>query len=163
MAGKQQIIGYVAGCLGPFLEENGLSLYHVDFARQGRDWNLDVTIDRLPGPDGEEQYVGSDDCEKVSRYLSDCLDRDDPIPQNYLLTVSSPGLDRVLYEPEDFRRFLGRLVDIRLYSGVEKRKEFTGELLSCSEDGKIGIREEDGTEWIFDRKQVAKASLAIVF
>ncbi len=164
MAGRQEITTYVSRTLSGFLEENGLSLYHADFAKQGKSRNLTVYIDRIQNdPDGETLYVSSDDCERVSRYLSDCLDRDDPISGNYVLIVSSPGLDRELYEPEHFRRFLGSRTDIRLYGSQDGKREFSGELLSYSDEDLITIREDDGTERSFDRKAVAKASLAVIF
>ena len=75
-----------------FLEESGLELYNVEFVKEGRDWFLRVYIDKLSP--SEEEYVSTDDCEKVSRFLSDQLDRLDLIEQNYYLEVSSPGMDR---------------------------------------------------------------------
>ena len=91
---KVKVTDLVEEIAAPFLEENGLELYHTEFLKEGRDWFLRVYIDKKEGQ--EEEYVSTDDCEKVSRFLSDELDRIDPIEQNYYLEVSSPGLDREL-------------------------------------------------------------------
>ena len=99
---KKKITEIVEEITAEFLAENGLELYNSEFVKEGKDWFLRLYIDRLTGEDTaeaeeeNEQYVSTDDCEKVSRYLSDELDRLDPIEQNYYLEVSSPGLDREL-------------------------------------------------------------------
>ena len=97
---KKKITEIVEEITAEFLAENGLELYNSEFVKEGKDWFLRLYIDRLPDEDTSEaeeeneQYVSTDDCEKVSRYLSDELDRLDPIEQNYYLEVSSPRLDR---------------------------------------------------------------------
>ncbi len=93
---KKKISELVKELTGDFLLENGLELYHCEFVKEGRDWFLRVYIDKHD-PDS---YVSTDYCEMVSRFLSDRLDEEDPIAQNYYLEVSSPGMDRILYEPE---------------------------------------------------------------
>lgn len=108
------------------------------------------------------QYVSTDDCEKVSRFLSAELDRLDPIEQNYYLEVSSPGMDRVLLREKDFIRFAGEQVDISLYKAVDGRKTFEGTLVGLV-DGQIVLRQSDGTEFTFPREQVAKTKLAVIF
>ena len=74
----------------------------------------------------QESNVGTEDCEKVSRYLSEQLDREDPVEQNYYLEVSSPGMDRALVKPEHYRRFCGEDVEIKLYKGKDGAQEHTG-------------------------------------
>ncbi|MBQ1490042.1 MAG: ribosome maturation factor RimP [Eubacterium sp.] len=157
---KGQIRDIVTGYLTDFLAENGLELYHTDFKKEGRDWYLRVFIDRKDA--GEGEYVSTDDCEKVSRYLEGRLDEDDPIPQNYYLMVSSPGLDRQLYEPKDYERFAGELVDVKLYKNFEGSKICSGVLVGLS-DGIVTIRLEDGREAAFPLEEVAKTNLAVVF
>lgn len=137
MAGKK-VKDIVAEELEGFLEDNGYELYNVEFVKEGRDWFLRVYID-LPDPD---EYVGTEDCEKVSRYLSQVLDEKDPIAQNYFLEVSSPGLDRQLLKDEDFTRYAGRPVEISLYSAIEGRKKFEGTLKGLEGD-EIVIEDED--------------------
>jgi ribosome maturation factor RimP len=158
---KKQIKEIIAEILGDFLRENGLELYNTEFKKEGRDWYLRVFIDKIPR--GEEmEYVGTEDCELVSRYLSDRLDEEDPIEQNYFLEVSSPGLDRQLYEQKDYDRFTGELVDVKLYKSIEDRKEYQGILVGLIE-GSVVIRDDDDKEMAFPLDKVAKTSLAVVF
>lgn len=158
---KQKITEYTEEVLRGFLSENGLELYDCEYVKEGRDRFLRVYIDKVQTGD-EEEYISTDDCELVSRYLSDRLDADDPVEENYYLEVSSPGMDRKLTKPEHFERFIGKQIDVKLYRGVDGRKEFTG-TLAATTDGQITIETEDGREYVFTADQVAKASLAVVF
>lgn len=108
------------------------------------------------------QYVSTDDCEKVSRFLSGELDRLDPIEQNYYLEVSSPGMDRALLKEKDFVRFAGEIVDISLYKAVDGRKAYQGVLVGIEND-KIIITDEKDNRIEFPREQVAKTKLAVIF
>jgi|GEM_PF-15910 len=154
---KDKIVDLVKQELSGFLEENGMELYHAEFKKEGAEWYLNVYIDVT-----EDRYVSTDDCEKVSEYLSARLDELDPIEQNYVLQVSSPGLDRELYEQKDFDRFAGELVDLRLYRPVDGSKDYTGTLVGLA-NGQITIKDEEGNELSFDKKDVAKTKLAVVF
>ena len=102
------------------------------------------------------------DEETVSRYLSEELDKTDPIPQNYYLMVSSPGMDRQLYEQKDYDRFTGEVVDVRLYKSFEGSKEYQGTLLGLT-GGEVIIRTEDNRELKFPLEQVSKTCLAVIF
>ncbi|MBR4149810.1 MAG: hypothetical protein IKR08_00345, partial [Firmicutes bacterium] len=75
-----------------FGSENGYELSRSEYVKEGRDRYLRVYVDKLEN--GEYSVMSTDDCETVSRYLSEKLDEADPIPENYYLEVSSPGLDR---------------------------------------------------------------------
>ncbi len=108
------------------------------------------------------QYVSTDDCEKVSRFLSAELDRLDPIEQNYYLEVSSPGMDRALMRDKDFARFAGEIVDVSLYKPLDGKKAYQGRLIGI-EDDKIIITDEKDNRIEFPREQVAKTKLAIIF
>ena len=108
------------------------------------------------------QYVSTDDCEKVSRFLSAELDRIDPIEQNYYLEVSSPGMDRALLKDKDFQRFSGEIVDVSLYKALDGKKTYQGRLLGI-ENEKIIITDEKDKRIEFPREQVAKTKLAIIF
>ena len=164
---KKKITEIVEEITADFLAEKGLELYNSEFVKEGKDWFLRVYIDRLPkeGIDGnvEEEYVSTDDCESVSRFLSSELDRLDPIEQNYYLEVSSPGLDRALIKEKDFIRFCGRIVDISLYKAVDGKKTYQGVLKGLTEDNKIVITDENEKEIEFPRGQVAKTRLAVIF
>ena len=163
---KKKITEIVEEITADFLAENGLELYNSEFVKEGKDWFLRVYIDRQQGEeteDKEEVYVSTDDCEKVSRFLSEELDRLDPIEQNYYLEVSSPGLDRELIKEKDFIRFCGRLVDISLYKAIDGKKTYQGILKGLTEDNSIVITDEKEEEIEFPREQVAKAKLAVIF
>ena len=163
---KKKITEIVEEITADFLAENGLELYNSEFVKEGKDWFLRVYIDRQQGEeteDKEEVYVSTDDCEKVSRFLSEELDRLDPIEQNYYLEVSSPGLDRELIKEKDFIRFCGRLVDISLYKAIDGKKTYQGILKGLTEDNSIVITDEKEEEIEFPREQVAKARLAVIF
>lgn len=173
---KKKITDLIEEITADFLAENGLELYNSEFVKEGRDWFLRVYIDKLPAAQRETaaeaaedaqtasnaQYVSTDDCEKVSRFLSAELDRLDPIAQNYYLEVSSPGMDRELLREKDFIRFAGEQVDISLYKALDGRKTFEGTLIGMT-DGQIVLRQSDGTEFTFPREQVAKTKLAVIF
>ena len=163
---KKKITEIVEEITADFLAENGLELYNSEFVKEGKDWFLRVYIDRQQEEeteDKEEVYVSTDDCEKVSRFLSEELDRLDPIEQNYYLEVSSPGLDRELIKEKDFIRFCGRLVDISLYKAIDGKKTYQGILKGLTEDNSIVITAEKEEEIEFPREQVAKARLAVIF
>ena len=164
---KKKITEIVEEITADFLGQNGLELYNSEFVKEGKDWFLRVYIDKLPkeGADGnvEEEYVSTDDCESVSRFLSAELDRLDPIEQNYYLEVSSPGLDRALLKEKDFIRFCGHMVDISLYEAIDGKKAYQGTLKGLTDDNKIVITDEKGEEIEFPREQVAKTRLAVIF
>ena len=158
---KVKITDYTRDTLAGFLAENGLELYDCEYVKEGRNRFLRVYIDKVQTGE-EESFISTDDCELVSRYLSDRLDEDDPVEENYYLEVSSPGMDRKLSRPEHFARFVGRPVDIKLYKGFDGKKEFSGELAGFDGE-KIKIETEDGKEYEFTLDEIAKASLSVVF
>lgn len=157
---KGQMKELVNKYLETFLEENNLELYNSEFKKEGRDWYLRIYIDKKNA--GKDEYVSTDDCEKVSRFLSECLDRDDPISQNYMLEVSSPGIDRQLFEFKDYEKFTGELVDVKLYRNFDGKKEFKG-ILKGIKENRIEIEVSEGECYSFELEEVAKTNLAIVF
>ena len=146
--------------LKDFLPDNGLELYNAEFTKEGKDWFLRIYIDKQEG--AEEEYVSTDDCELVSRFLSEKLDEEDPIEQNYYLEVSSPGMDRQLIEQRHYDRYEGHLVEVKLYKGIDGKKLYEGELVGLT-DGIITIKDENNNEITFSLDQVAKTNLAVVF
>ena len=97
------------------------------------------------------------DCEAVSRPLSDALDEADPIEGSYVLEVSSAGADRVLKKEEHFQQFVGTEVEVRLYRPREGKKEFVGDLVSW-EDGNVTLTMA-GEQVLFEKKEVAQVRL----
>jgi ribosome maturation factor RimP len=103
----------------------GFELVEAELSGGRHHRTLRVYID---GPLG----VTVDNCAAVSRQLSAILDVEDPIPGRYTLEVSSPGLDRPLVTPADFRRFQGAMIKVRLLSALDGRRNFTGRLLEAT-------------------------------
>jgi ribosome maturation factor RimP len=108
------------------VESEGLELVHIDYRRAGRQFILRVDIDKEGG-------VNIDDCQLISQQVSTWLDVEDPIPAEYELQVSSPGLDRKFYRDSDYTKFIGRLVRVKtgrairgLHVIVGRLKEFDG-------------------------------------
>ena len=103
-----------------------------------------------------------DDCEVVSRELSDILDEKDFIDEAYILEVSSPGLGRPLKKEKDYIRSMGREVEIRTYRAINREKEFYG-ILSAYDENTVTIKTEDGTEMTFEKSDIALIRLAFDF
>jgi ribosome maturation factor RimP len=147
--------------LADFLTENGYELCNVEFVKEGKDRYLRVYVDRI-GSNIDEPGIGTDDCERISRFLGDRLDALDPIEQNYYLEVSSPGLDRALLRDEDFARFAGRQVEISLYRAREGKKKLAGTLVGLA-DGIISIDADGGERIALPRSEAAVTRLKVVF
>ena len=101
------------------------------------------------------------DCEKVSRALSEALDKEDFIPDAYILEVSSPGLGRTLKKDKHLEKSIGQTVEVKLFSPVDKCKEFTGILQGFDEEC-VTILEGDAPR-TFARPQIALIRLALDF
>ncbi|MCD8383346.1 MAG: ribosome maturation factor RimP [Clostridiales bacterium] len=140
----------------PLAEAAGCSLWDVEYVREAGTWFLRVYID-CPGG------VNINQCEAVSRPLSDALDELDPIEGSYVLEVSSAGADRPLKKPAHFRAFLGHEVELRLYRPLEGRKDFRGLLSGYSDGGDVTLTLADGSEQTFGKKDVALVRLYVEF
>ena len=114
-----KVTDLVAQLAQPLAEAAGCSLWDVEYVKEAGTWYLRIYIDKETG-------VSIDDCEAVSRPLSDALDEADPIEGSYTLEVSSAGADRVLKKPEHFQRFCGEEVEVRLYRPKDGKKDFVG-------------------------------------
>ncbi|HIY55818.1 MAG TPA: ribosome maturation factor RimP [Candidatus Dorea merdavium] len=141
--------------LTPIVEEYGFELVDVEYVKEGSTWYLRSYIDKPGG-------ISIDDCEKVSRRLSDLLDQEDFIEDAYIMEVSSPGLGRPLKKEKDFRRSLGEEVEIRTYRMIDKQKEFTG-ILKDYDENTVTITLADETEKTFDKDDIALIRLAFDF
>jgi len=122
-----EIPGQVEEQIQRIVESEGLELVHLDYRRQGQGYLLRVDIDKEGG-------VTIDDCQLVSQQVSTWLDVEDPIPAEYELQVSSPGLDRKFYRAADYEKFVGRLVRVKtakairgLHVIVGRLKQFDGQ------------------------------------
>ena len=111
----------------PIAEKMGCFIYDVEYKKEGQERYLRVFADKDGG-------ITLDECEAISRELSKALDESDPIPQNYFLEVSSPGIERKLTRPKHFEMYIGSLVDIGLYKAIDNTKTLCGELLNFEDD-----------------------------
>ncbi|MCF0143565.1 MAG: ribosome maturation factor RimP [Firmicutes bacterium] len=150
------------------LDENGYELYHSEFVKEGKDWFLRVYVDLAAGKDaeGNDVYISTEDCEKVSRYLSEKLDEADPIEQNYYLEVSSPGMDRPLIKPEHYKRYVGEEIELKLYKATDGVKNIEGVLTDFAPSGddySVTVRDHNDKEWNLMLSEIAKASKAVIF
>jgi len=126
----------IGKAIAPAIEAMGLELWGVEYLRQGRRATLRVFIDCLSG-------VTIDDCERVSRQVGAILDVEDPIQGEYTLEVSSPGIDRPLFTPPQFERYLGAEVNIRLRVPLDGRRRFRG-VIERVEADRIALLAEGG-------------------
>jgi ribosome maturation factor RimP len=149
-------IDQIQQVLEPILESMGLTLWEIEFHKQGPKWLLRVYIDRETGG------VTLSDCEAVSRDLSVALDVEDFIQHAYTLEVSSPGLDRTLTKPEHFSRFVGSTVKIKTYEPLNGQKVFRGKLLGMFDD-KIKVVLDADAMLEISMNNIAKASLEVDF
>lgn len=140
----------VAALALPAVERAGCTLWDVEYVKEAGSWFLRLYIDKEGG-------VSIDDCEAVSRPVSDLLDQADPIEGSYTFEVSSAGADRVLKKPEHFQRFLGAEAEVKLYRPREGRKEFVGTLKAFA-DGGVTL-ETGGGEESFSRQEIAQVRL----
>lgn len=136
----------------PIAAETGCGIWDVEYVREAGTWFLRVYLDKEGG-------VTIDDCEAVSRPLSDALDEADPIEGSYTLEVSSAGIDRVLRHPEHFTAFLGSEVEVRLYRPMEGRKDHVG-LLRGYDNGDVTVELPRGAV-TFPKKDVAQVRLYV--
>ena len=142
----------IAEIARPVVEEEGCSLWDVEYVREAGTWYLRVFIDRDGG-------VSIDDCERVSRRLDPILDEEDPIPDSYVFEVGSAGADRELKRPGDFEQFMGSEVEVKLYRPVDGSKHYTGTLAGY-EDGAVSLSTGEKT-LRFPKEQVAQVRLYV--
>ena len=149
--------------LQPIINANHFEIVDVEYVKEGGNNFLRAFIDKEGG-------ITIDDCELVSRALSDLLDKEDFIPESYILEVSSPGLGRQLKKDKDFIRSIGEEIEIKLYKPVKvmdgKKEVSTKELfgvLEAYEDGKLTVGFEDDDKIELLRSDIAIVRLAIDF
>ena len=144
----------VAGLAAQVADEYGYELVEVNLLGRGRRTILRVFIDKEGG-------VTLNDCEAFSRRLESLLDVEDPISGAYILEVSSPGLDRPLKSPDDFRRSVGKLVRLVTRENIQNRSFFVGRLKAVNGDLITLSVPDGGEEIVLSLPMVAKARLEI--
>ena len=139
----------------PIVDSFGFELVDVEYVKEAGTWYLRLYIDKEGG-------ITIDDCEVVSRAFSEKLDEEDFIDAAYIMEVSSPGLGRPLKKEKDFRRSMGKEVEIRTYRPIDKEKEFYG-ILSAYDDSQVTITTENNEEKVFLKTDIALIRLAFDF
>lgn len=125
---KDVLVEKIEGMVKPITEELQYNLYHIEYVKENGEFYLRIYIDKNEGS------ISLNDCEAVSRRVSEILDIEDPIEEAYFLEVSSPGLNRTLFTEEHFKMFIGREVLVRFTSAINGSKNVTGILESVEED-----------------------------
>lgn len=148
-----KITDIVTELAAPAARELGLELWDVEYVREAGQWFLRIYVDKDGG-------VNISDCEALSKALDPLLDEADPIPDSYVFEVSSAGAERELKRPGDFEKFMGSPVEVRLYKPLNGSKTCLGTLKGYA-DGAVCV-ESGGTEYVFEKAQVAKVRLRIV-
>ena len=155
MTKKESYESRVEAYLLPLMEENNFELVDVEYVKEAGTWYLRAYIDKEGG-------IAVDDCEVISRKLSDWLDKEDFIDDSYILEVSSPGLGRPLKKEKDYVRSMGREVEVRLYKAIDRQKEFTGILKAWDKDT-VTLEFEDEATLVIERPNIALIRLAFDF
>lgn len=107
--------------LEPIAKNMNVEVWDLEFKKEGSDYVLRIYLDKEGG-------ISINDCENVSRALEKVLDEEDPIPQAYLLEVSSAGLDRLIKYEKHFEKCMGKNVDVKFFAPIDGVKEFTAKL-----------------------------------
>ena len=121
---KQSIAEVVSALVLGTVEELGYRLWDVEYAKEGADWHLTVTID-------SDEGITIDDCERVHRAIDPLLDEADPIEDAYYLNVSSPGLERILRTDAHLLASIGERVELRFFAAQEGKKSLRGTLTAA--------------------------------
>jgi ribosome maturation factor RimP len=136
------------------LRDEGLELVDLEYRREGRRWVLRLFIDKEGG-------VTVEDCATVSRELGDILDAKDAVPEAYVLEVSSPGLNRRVRKREDFSRFAGRKVEVRLTAPQQGRRKIVGHILGV--EGEAVVVAAPEATYSIALEDIARAILVYEF
>ena len=150
--GKVPVTQSVIELIEPVLMANGLELVDVEFKKEGKSWVLRIYIDKESG-------LTLADCQKVSGLTGDLIEVEDIIDPEYILEVSSPGLNRSLKKEKDFIKFCGKKIFVQCHAPLNGKKRFTGFLTSFK--NKSIYLEVDGQLHTIPLNRVAKANLVI--
>lgn len=140
----------IQALLLPIVSSLGYELWGCDYIIQGKYTLLRIYIDK-------ENGIGIQDCEQVSKQVAAVLDVEDPIPGNYSLEVSSPGIPRPLFFKEHYQRYIGQSVQLKLYNAIHRSRRLMGIIESVNEDGVVLSTDAGQQEIQFS--QIVKANL----
>ena len=153
MSRKSEYEAKAEEILTPIAESEGVSVYDVEYVKEGGEFYLRGYIDKPGG-------VNILDCENVSRRFSDELDKADFIEDAYTLEVSSPGLGRKQTEDRHLEKSIGQEIEVKFYKPVNGQKELSG-ILKAFDDKSITIADEDDKDIIIERADAAAIRLAL--
>ena len=149
-----EVVDRVNSLIEQYLEENDIELVDISYKREQGGMTLRLLVDTAEG-------ITVDECERLNNYISEVLDKEEVIPEHYLLEVASPGLDRPLVTDRDFGRVIGKELDVKTYEPIDNRREHSGKLIGMDKE-KIVV-ESGGISVVIPRTKIAKARLKIEF
>ncbi len=155
MSKKEQYEARTEELIQPILDRMKFELVDVEYVKEGSVWYLRAYIDKEGG-------ITVNDCEAVAREMNEILDREDYVEGSYTFEVSSPGLGRPLKKEKDYKRSMGKEIEIRTYRAINREKEFCG-ILKAYDEATVTIETEDGQEMKFERAEIALIRLALDF
>jgi ribosome maturation factor RimP len=158
----ETVVEKVREIAGRVAADRGLEIFDIQFRREAPGMVLRIQIDRPGAAAAAEDSVSVEDCAHVSRDLSAILDVEDVVPTAYTLEVSSPGLDRPLRRPDDYRRFAGRLAKIVMSERVDGQGFFRGRLGGV-DGGDVLIDGDDGKTHRVPIEVITRANLEVEF
>lgn len=151
---KTKTVEIIEELIAPTVLESGMELVDVEFVKEGGSWYLRIFIDKPGG-------IGIEDCGYISHKIDSLLDEKDPIPQSYVLEVSSPGIERPLKKLTDFSRFAGSMAVVTTFAPFDGKKNITGRIAAVRDDNII--IDSEGKELAIPFRQVASARLKAEF
>ncbi len=152
---RREMLKVVSQVSQTIADELDMELVDLEYIKEFGNYFLRVYIEKIGG-------VSTDDCERMSKRLSIVLDEIDPIEESYYLEVSSPGLDRPLKTDKDFKRNIGKDVEIKLYKSLNDKKNYKGKLVDY-DDTKITVENKQGDTISLARELVSIVKLVINF
>ena len=134
----------------PTINDMGYELWGCEHLSQGKHSLLRIYIDKAEG-------IGIEDCQAVSHQVSALLDVEDPIPGNYSLEISSPGIPRPLFSSWQYQRYIGQAVQVKMYKPVNGKRKLSGTIVSASESSVVLNINNEHQELLYSN--IVKASL----
>jgi len=140
--------------IGPIVAALNYELYHMEYVKEAGEYYLRIYID-------SENGISFEDCEKVSRRISEALDENDPIEEAYYLEVSSPGIERGLYTDQHYERYTGSEVNVKLNKLFEGKRSLRGKLIRF--DVESITLEEEAAEISIPRDTIKSVNISFKF
>lgn len=159
---KKKVSEQVKELIQDFLNDNNFELFDLQYVKEGNSWVVRIIIDKSEQSEDTESFISTDDCEKVSRFASEELDKIETLDKQYLLEVSSPGLDRPLRFEADYIKYRGKMIEISLYKPIDGQKIIIGELESL-ENEVITVLDEKKNKIEVPIAKAAIVRLAVIF